>query len=185
MSLEENLGKMGAQPWDQQEKAYSTLLKVLQNIVTNPAEAKFRSIKSTSGALQKILSLPGGEAVMLAAGFALQGEVYTLSGEDLSACQTVLSSVEAHANKAKMAELRRQRDEEIEEAKTHSKTVATAKARDDLMSDEMKAQLERDRKELEASRSVNPVKSSKAQLNHFGMAGMKTAKDIAPADAGG
>jgi hypothetical protein len=179
MSLEEHLGKMQAQPWDQQEKAYSTLIKVLQNIASNPGEAKFRSIKSSSGALQKILSLTGGEGVMLAAGFALQGEVYALNGDDLSACQSVLAAVEAHANKAKLAELRRQRDEGIEEAKEQSKCCGNkAMAREDLLTDEMKEQLERDRKELEASRSVNPVKSSKAKLNSFGMNGMKTAQDV-------
>lgn len=182
------LAEMGGSDWELQEKAFSILLKVLQNILQNPKEEKFRSIKASSSAIMKVLCVPGGEAVLLAAGFSNDGDKFSLSGEDLSACSTVVAAVEGHANKAKMNELRRQRDEQIEAAKASSGNNAMkGQAREDLMSEEMKLQLERDRKELEAARSVNPVKDSKTNkdLNKFGMAGMKTAQDTNSAGGGG
>jgi len=186
--VETSLAEMGKSDWELQEKAYGILLKVLQNILQNPNEEKFRSIKASSAALMKVLCVPGGEAVLLAAGFTNDGEKFSLGGADLSACTAVVSAVEAHANKAKMNELRRQRDEQIDTLKAaDKKNGMKGEARGDLMSEEMKLQLERDRKELEASRSVNPVKDSKSNsaLNKFGMNGMKSAQDVIPQGGGG
>jgi hypothetical protein len=187
-SLEASLAEMGTSDWELQEKAYGILLKVLQNILQSPGEEKFRSIKASSAAISKVLCVPGGEAVLLAAGFANDGEKFHLGGSDLSACSTVVAAVEAHANKAKMNELRRQRDEQIDSLKAADKSnKMKGEARGDLMSEEMKLQLERDRKELEASRAVNPVKDSKSNsaLNKFGMNGMKSAQDVIPQGGGG
>jgi hypothetical protein len=186
-TVEAGLAEMGTSDWELQEKAYGILLKVLQNIVKNPTEEKFRSIKASSAALMKVLCVPGGEAVLLAAGFTNDGESFRLSGTDLSAASTVVAAVEAHANKAKMNELRRQRDEKIDCAKAEGCSKLKGEARSDLMSEEMKLQLERDRKELEAARSVNPVQDSKsnAALNKFGMNGMKSAQDVIPQGGGG
>jgi hypothetical protein len=186
--VEASLAEMGTSDWELQEKAYGILLKVLQNILQNPKEEKFRSIKASSAALMKVLCVPGGEAVLLAAGFANDGDKFHLGGEDLSSCSTVVAAVEAHANKAKLNELRRQRDAQIDTIKAADKpTKMKAEARGE-MSEEMKLQLERDRKELEASRSCNPVKDSKSNkdLNQkFGASGMKSAQDVIPQGGGG
>merc|ERR1719178_619510 len=151
-TLDTSLAEMGKSDWELQEKAYGILLKVLQNIVKNPNDEKFRSIKASSAALMKVLCVPGGEAVLLAAGFSNDGEQFRLSG-NVDALSTVVAAVEAHANKAKMNELRRQRDEQIEARKAADGCCKLkGESRGDLMSEEMKLQLERDRKELEASR---------------------------------
>jgi hypothetical protein len=187
-TLAASLAEMGKSDWELQEKAYSILLKVLKNILQNPNEEKFRSMKASSAALMKVLCVPGGEAVLLAAGFVNNGETFSLSGADLSACTTAVAAVEEHANKAKMNELRRKRDEQIDAAKAASGTNnLKGETRGDLLSDEMKLQLERDRKELEASRSVNPVKDSKSNSalnNKFGCNGMKSAQDVIPQGGG-
>jgi hypothetical protein len=170
-----------AQPWEAQEKCYGMLLKVLQNVVQNPGEAKFRSIKESSAALQqKVLACPGGEAALLAAGFSKVDGAYVLSGADAeAACAAALAALEAHANKAKQNMLRKQRDEEIAKCKAECANTNCMKgeAPERLMTDEMKAQIERDRAELEAARKHSGVKDSKAQLTKFGMNGMATAQD--------
>jgi hypothetical protein len=187
-ALEPSLAEMAKSDWELQEKAYGILLKVLQNIAQNPTEEKFRSIKSSSAAIMKVTCVPGGEAVLLAAGFTNDGEKFQFSGSDVSALTTAVAAIEEHANKAKMNELRRQRDEQIESIKAaDGSNKMKGETRGDLMSEEMKLQLERDRKELEASRSVNPVKDSKSNsaLNKFGMNGMKSAQDVIPQGGGG
>jgi hypothetical protein len=106
----------------------------------------------------------------------------------VSALTTAVAAIEEHANKAKMNELRRQRDEQIDSLKAADKCCKLkGEAKEGLMTEEMKLQLERDRKELEASRSVNPVKDSKSNkdLKKFGMNGMGTAQDTNSQGGGG
>merc|ERR1711865_1233768 len=57
-------------PWADQEVCYVTMLKVLGNIVANPTEGKFFSLKIENAAIQKkILSHDGARGFLEALGF--------------------------------------------------------------------------------------------------------------------
>lgn len=81
--------------------AVSTLEKILSNCVEKPMEAKYRTVKKDNAAFQKRLGgLPGGEACMLACGFALDTQ-------DGAVCYVLVPSPEAWpklvATKAKVS----------------------------------------------------------------------------------
>lgn len=53
----------------------STLLKMVANVLSNPAEMKFRSVKADNKAIkEKVLTCPGGRQLLEAAGFAYQSD---------------------------------------------------------------------------------------------------------------
>ena len=53
----------------------ATILKMIVNVLTSPAESKFRSVKAENKAIkEKILGCPGGGAMLLCAGFERQAE---------------------------------------------------------------------------------------------------------------
>lgn len=59
--------------------ATSTLLKVVANIINNPNEDKYRSIKKSNAVFaKKVTSLPGGIDVLLSLGFSSGPEEYVL-----------------------------------------------------------------------------------------------------------
>jgi thioredoxin 1 len=50
--------------------AASTIVKIVANVLSNPAETKFRSLKcDNKGVKQKVLECPGGRDLLLSAGF--------------------------------------------------------------------------------------------------------------------
>jgi hypothetical protein len=74
----EELDKIFASP--HAPSAFATLNAVAMNIIASPDEAKFRRLKLSNKALQaKLLSVPGGQEIILALGFVLESGV---SGED-------------------------------------------------------------------------------------------------------
>jgi hypothetical protein len=59
--------------------ALSTASKLLNNIIQNPMEEKYRSIKKSNAAFNKRLGgVNGGEALLLSAGFVIEGDVFVL-----------------------------------------------------------------------------------------------------------
>jgi hypothetical protein len=59
--------------------ALSTASKLLNNIIQNPMEEKYRSIKKSNAAFNKRLGgVNGGEALLLSAGFVLEEDVFVL-----------------------------------------------------------------------------------------------------------
>lgn len=66
-------------PWADQETCYVTMLKVLGNIVANPTEEKFFSLKIENAAIQKkILSHDGARGFLEALGFRENAGALTL-----------------------------------------------------------------------------------------------------------
>jgi len=77
-----------------------TLIKVLDNIVSHPTEAKYRTLKIANAVFnRKLGGLPGGRACLLAAGFVSDGEAGTLTleasaeaWEHLNACRPAIAA---------------------------------------------------------------------------------------------
>mmetsp|Transcript_47428 Transcript_47428/g.152282 ORF Transcript_47428/g.152282 Transcript_47428/m.152282 type:complete len:176 (+) Transcript_47428:129-656(+) len=118
LALAELKGQNG---WPAQETCYSTLLKLLQNVVDKPEEPKFRSIKATNATIKaKVLDCAGARAFLLAAGFAEDGDLLTLpSGDDAAQanCGAALAALKSHANDCSDAYFREVRDAKITQAK--------------------------------------------------------------------
>lgn len=82
----------------------STLLKLVGNVLANPSEPKYRSVKADNKAIkEKIIGCAGGKAMLLAAGFEhhaerpliSQAEMYMLpSDANLPALQEVKTGIE-------------------------------------------------------------------------------------------
>lgn len=112
------LARVAEQEWAIQEAFYVTLLKVLNNTLQNPGEAKFRSLKKGNAALQgKLLGVGEGAAaqLLLLAGFQESDEVISLAEAPDGRCTAVRDEVQSHADEQKMRELRRERDAKIAE----------------------------------------------------------------------
>lgn len=73
------LGQLQAAPWDQKEQAFALLMKLLQNVVQDPSNPKFRRMKKTNKTLAaKVFGVQGCTALLLAAGFVEEGEELVL-----------------------------------------------------------------------------------------------------------
>jgi thioredoxin len=79
----------------------TTLLKMVSNVLTSPGDSKFRSVKAENKAIkEKVLSCPGGAAMLACTGFERQAEQPLTSTPELYA-------LPADANLAELAEVRR------------------------------------------------------------------------------
>jgi hypothetical protein len=78
------------------QQAVTLLLKIVNNIATYPLEDKYRKVNRLSSAFsKKIGALRGGDACMVALGFALQQDDWILyptaeAWEHLNACKAIL-----------------------------------------------------------------------------------------------
>lgn len=104
-----------AQPWDTQETCYGVLMKLLENVAKNPDDVKFRSVKRANAAIKaKVLDIPGGAAVLLAAGFQEEAEAFVFAQDaSMDLLQTTLASLREHAERCSLDHLRAIRDEKI------------------------------------------------------------------------
>nr|ABX80203.1 unknown [Prorocentrum minimum] len=125
--LAESLSTMGSQPWEVQEVCYGALLKLLGNVVRNPGEAKFRSIKRGNAAIKaKVLDCPGGVGLLLAAGFVEEPEVYVLpESAPLDLVQTALDQLQSHATAKSDANFRAERDAKLAKEKAIDAKLAS------------------------------------------------------------
>ncbi|CAK9083334.1 unnamed protein product [Durusdinium trenchii] len=135
------------------ETCYVTLLKLLNNIVEHPSEAKFRHLKTSNAALKaKVFDVPGAKDFLVACGFVEDGDGLDCpSGVDVT---PVRDRLKKHADDAKMNELRRERDAKIAEEKAKSKkdpfTCHKELGTTEEEREAIRKKLERDRLELEA-----------------------------------
>merc|ERR1712023_514313 len=115
MSLSEALTSISKQPWEKQEACYGVLIKLLGNPAENPQEEKFRSVKKSNAAIKaKVLDIPGGSAVLLAAGFQEQEDKYDLVGDaSMETVQKTLDSLKEHVQKCRLDNIRKERDKRI------------------------------------------------------------------------
>mmetsp|Transcript_18374 Transcript_18374/g.43092 ORF Transcript_18374/g.43092 Transcript_18374/m.43092 type:complete len:205 (-) Transcript_18374:78-692(-) len=186
------LHRLAESPWEKQETCYITLLKVLNNILEHPAEAKFRHLKTSNAALRaKVFDLPGAKEFFLSCGFTEEegGEVLKspVGGSPTRSCSLVQDCpagqeakiaaardcLKKHADDEKMKELRRQRDVKIAEEKAKSKRDPFTCHKELATTEEEKAELrkalERDRLELAAEIAARgPTQASKATDLKFG-----------------
>lgn len=126
-ALQQSLQVMGGQPWEQQEACYKTLLKLLENVVTNPQEPKFRSIKRTNVVIQaKVLDCPGSVCFLQAAGFVEKPEVYEvpLGADAQQSVQAALDALKVHGQKKLEDHLRAERDASIAVEKARDAKLA-------------------------------------------------------------
>eukprot|EP00927_Polykrikos_kofoidii_P065744 TRINITY_DN6145_c0_g1_i1.p1 TRINITY_DN6145_c0_g1~~TRINITY_DN6145_c0_g1_i1.p1 ORF type:complete len:207 (-),score=47.36 TRINITY_DN6145_c0_g1_i1:71-607(-) len=122
----ESLTLLGAQPWAAYETCYGVLNKLLENVVKNPDEPKFRSIRKANAAIKaKVLDCPGGAELLLAAGFLDELESYTLPVEvSVDSVQVVLNALRPHAVERQHNQIRAVRDEKIAKEKAEEAKLA-------------------------------------------------------------
>lgn len=104
--------------WDVQEVFFATGLKVLENVLKNPDEVKFRQLKRKNPALcSKLLEVAGdaGVALLDEAGFKENGEFLALAGPADGRCTAVRDKLIAASTKAFEKHAREVRDERIKE----------------------------------------------------------------------
>jgi hypothetical protein len=63
------------------DTAHSSLAKVLNNIVKNPEEAKYRQLRTSNAKIGALLATKGVRAILLGVGFVEAGEFLTLPAE--------------------------------------------------------------------------------------------------------
>mmetsp|Transcript_67859 Transcript_67859/g.196346 ORF Transcript_67859/g.196346 Transcript_67859/m.196346 type:complete len:525 (+) Transcript_67859:175-1749(+) len=96
----------------------AAMLKVLNNVLQNPQETKFRSLKKGNAALQtKLFNVADGAAVQLLtlAGWEETPEVIQLASAPDGRCTAVRDALLRFAEEEKMKQLRRERDAKIAE----------------------------------------------------------------------
>merc|ERR1712136_274547 len=107
--------------WDVQEVFFATGLKVLENVLKNPDEVKFRQLKRKNPALcSKLLEVAGdaGVALLDEAGFKENGEFLALAGPADGRCTAVRDKLIAASTKAFEKHARDERiKEELEKDK--------------------------------------------------------------------
>jgi len=104
-------------PWEKKEPAITLMLKLLQNVVSNPDNPKYRRLKRTNATLQaKIFSVPGCAELLMAAGFEPEGEEELVlpTGEDV---QWVVDELTLFGNQELMDQKRAERDARIAKIK--------------------------------------------------------------------
>ena len=110
------------------DTAHSTLAKVLDNIVKNPEEAKYRQLRTSNAKIGALLATKGVRAILLGVGFVETGELLTLPAEaptapvqeglDRLAAQAAARAQMAEVEKLAVMEQRKaQKDKENEERK--------------------------------------------------------------------
>lgn len=103
--------------WEQQEKLYGLLLRVLERIRDSPCDAKLRSISATAKSLRSdVLEVDGGQELLQWAGFQPVGDRFQADaaalGPELVASRH--AELQAHALQERDANFRRERDARIE-----------------------------------------------------------------------
>jgi len=87
---------------------HETLKKILGNIVANPAEPKFRKLRTTNAKIGALLATTGVRAVIIGSGFAEQGEFLVLPDEaSAEGCEAALAALQAQADDRVAAEAAR------------------------------------------------------------------------------
>lgn len=102
------LGKI--EPWADQEICYVTMLKVLNNIVANPTESKFFSLKIENQAIQnKILRHDGARGFLEAVGFREDGGALVLPMDRSAHAKMAHEVLQGFANEMQYQSIRKER----------------------------------------------------------------------------
>jgi len=105
-------------PWEDQEMCYVTMLKVLGNIVANPTEGKFFSLKIENAAIQKkILSHDGARGFLEALGFREDAGALKLPLERHGDAKLGQDVLQGFANEKAYIKIRKDRHAVAEEEK--------------------------------------------------------------------
>lgn len=87
------------------ESASATVNKLLGNILANPAEPKFRKIRTTNPKISLLLSTRGIRAILIGAGFAEEGEFLVLPDDaPTDAINDALAGLAAQASERAVGE---------------------------------------------------------------------------------
>lgn len=126
------LQRVDAEPYEVQEAFFKTGLKVLENILQNPGDAKFRQLKKANAALSsKLLSVAdkAGEVLVELAGFVLMdgedGGTWLMESPPDGRCTAVRERLQAAATKAWEKKAREERDARIKEEMEKDKGRST------------------------------------------------------------
>lgn len=115
-AVEAALAKVNELEVDGQVIFFDTILKILNNVLQNPEEAKFRSLKKGNAALQSKLFGPADNAaveLLQLGGFEDSAEVITLPGPPDGRCTAIRNAIQVPGEAAKMNQLRKERDAKI------------------------------------------------------------------------
>eukprot|EP00931_Biecheleriopsis_adriatica_P067744 TRINITY_DN41809_c0_g1_i1.p1 TRINITY_DN41809_c0_g1~~TRINITY_DN41809_c0_g1_i1.p1 ORF type:complete len:309 (-),score=81.42 TRINITY_DN41809_c0_g1_i1:144-1028(-) len=105
------------EPWADQELCYVTMLKVLGNIVANPGEAKFSSLKIENPAIQnKILRFNGARAFLEATGFRENAGALVLPLDRHQQAKLSQEMLQSFANECNYQNIRKERHAKAREA---------------------------------------------------------------------
>lgn len=122
------LARVAAEEWEVQEAFFKTALKVLDNTLQNPGEAKFRQLKKSNPALQsKLLSVGDNAGLLLMdmAGFKASGEEHiSLPGPPDGHCTAVRKKIQDAGTAAWEKHARAERDARIKEELEKDKSRA-------------------------------------------------------------
>mmetsp|Transcript_18599 Transcript_18599/g.38698 ORF Transcript_18599/g.38698 Transcript_18599/m.38698 type:complete len:390 (+) Transcript_18599:1-1170(+) len=123
------LARVAAEEWEVQEAFFKTGLKVLDNALQNPEEAKFRQLKKNNAALQsKLLSVADNAGVLLMgmAGFEESAEdLLCLPGPPDGHCTAVRNKLQSAGTAAWEKHARAERDARIKEEQEKDKQRTT------------------------------------------------------------
>eukprot|EP00747_Dinoflagellata_sp_TGD_P067153 gnl/TRDRNA2_/TRDRNA2_155138_c0_seq1.p1 gnl/TRDRNA2_/TRDRNA2_155138_c0~~gnl/TRDRNA2_/TRDRNA2_155138_c0_seq1.p1 ORF type:complete len:560 (+),score=118.43 gnl/TRDRNA2_/TRDRNA2_155138_c0_seq1:107-1681(+) len=111
------LARVHSEAWDVQEPFFATGLKVLNNVLQNPGEPKFRQLKRTNATLKaKLLDVGGGagsELVQLAGFEATSDEFLALPGPPDGRCTAVRDKIQKSFTAQWEQHTREERDKKI------------------------------------------------------------------------
>eukprot|EP01016_Furgasonia_blochmanni_P002100 TRINITY_DN1082_c0_g1_i11.p2 TRINITY_DN1082_c0_g1~~TRINITY_DN1082_c0_g1_i11.p2 ORF type:complete len:195 (-),score=58.57 TRINITY_DN1082_c0_g1_i11:558-1142(-) len=108
-------------------EAFNLLTKLINNMIMNPTEEKYKNIKTTNQVLKaKLFNIPGINAFLEHIGFVLNGEFYTYRSADMSPIVIALLAIQnktRHVQEKKLSpeELARRREVEAYEKELHEK----------------------------------------------------------------
>ena len=76
------------------------LTKLLGNIQANPSEAKYRRFKASNPKIASMLAMKGVKALLIGAGFAEEGEFFTLAeGAPIEGVEAAMAGIAADAQR--------------------------------------------------------------------------------------
>ena len=154
-----------------EEESYaglSLLERLVNNIIKDPAEQKFRSFKRTNAKIAStILSLQGGiEELIQAMGFTLSsdGEKYEFNGSDLRALKRGSHAIEEAIEPTKVKKMSKEERDKYMLLKQQKAEYMAMKAKQDAIKQEQQRLQKADR----AEKATEEVKASKANELKFG-----------------
>lgn len=87
------------------DTTHETLSKILSNIVTSPAEPKYRRLRTTNEKIKLLLSASGARQLLVGSGFVEEGEFLVLpEGANVAAVELALGGLRANQTSKKEAE---------------------------------------------------------------------------------